>query len=300
MGVQQPCQRAQGQAGDRREGVKWRAQTTARTDTNAPRGNWERQQKNNDGQSSSCSHKYHRAGRSAAVFASRGAAPLPPPTQPAAEGGPGLQPAGTSKRAAQGTSCAAPGHPPVHLVSDVPQHGEGFQGNLKLHRLRLLLQLLRRGKHRLRISGPVSLELRGGSLLAAHQQPRAGEETKTPWNKLWFSSGLQQRCFFARAGTGALAAHPSSPCLLQATGGTGGTRSATPWKRTVPDCCSLPPWHHLVARQRHMRLQERGAASSRGQGRILAQAQPQSRSDPFLGLPLPSSSLRASRICPCG
>lgn len=122
VGVQHPCQRAQGQAGDRREGVKWRAQTTARTDTNAPRGNWERQQKNNDGQSSSCSHKYHRAGRSAAVFASWGTAPLPPPTQPAAEGGPGLQPAGTSKRAAQGTSRAAPGHPPVHLVSDVPQH----------------------------------------------------------------------------------------------------------------------------------------------------------------------------------
>lgn len=62
---------------------------------------------------------------------------------------------------------AGPGHPPLHLVGDEPQHGQGFQGNLKLHRLRLLLQLLWRDKHSLRIAGPISQELQGGRLWAA-------------------------------------------------------------------------------------------------------------------------------------
>lgn len=61
MGVQHPCQRAQGQTGDTTERVKWHSQTNDRTDTNTPRGNWERQDKNKD----LGSRKYHRAGWSA-------------------------------------------------------------------------------------------------------------------------------------------------------------------------------------------------------------------------------------------
>lgn len=80
-----------------------------------------------------------------------------------------LQPCGTLSRRAWCVSSAAPGHLPLHLISDEPQHGQGFQGNLKLHRLCLLLQLLLRDKHSLRISGPISQELQGGSLLAAHR-----------------------------------------------------------------------------------------------------------------------------------
>ena len=66
-------------------------------------------------------------------------------------------------------SSAAPGHLPLHLIGDEPQHRQGFQGNLKLHRLRLLLQLLWRDRHSLEISGPISQELQGGRLLAAHR-----------------------------------------------------------------------------------------------------------------------------------
>lgn len=65
-------------------------------------------------------------------------------------------------------SPAAPGHLPLHLIGDEPQHGQGFQGNLKVHCLRLLPQLLWRHKHSLGISGPISQERQGGSLLAAH------------------------------------------------------------------------------------------------------------------------------------
>lgn len=36
MGVQHPCQRTQGQAGDMTERVKWHSQTNARIDTNVP------------------------------------------------------------------------------------------------------------------------------------------------------------------------------------------------------------------------------------------------------------------------
>lgn len=66
-------------------------------------------------------------------------------------------------------SSAAPGHLPLHLIGDEPQHGQGFDGNLKLHTLRLLLQLLWRDKHSLGIPGPISQKLQGGSLLAAHR-----------------------------------------------------------------------------------------------------------------------------------
>lgn len=60
-------------------------------------------------------------------------------------------------------------HLPLHLIGDEPQHGQGFQGNLKLHCLRLLLQLLWRDKHSLGIPGPISQELQGGRLLAVHR-----------------------------------------------------------------------------------------------------------------------------------
>lgn len=41
-------------------------------------------------------------------------------------------------------SCAQDleGGPPIHAICDVSKHGEGFQGDLKLHHLCLLLQLL--------------------------------------------------------------------------------------------------------------------------------------------------------------
>lgn len=59
-----------------------------------------------------------------------------------------------------GTSSAAPGHPPVHLVSDEPQHGQGLQGNLKLHHLCLLLQLLWRDRSALGFQAPFSRNYR--------------------------------------------------------------------------------------------------------------------------------------------
>lgn len=34
------------------------------------------------------------------------------------------------------------GGPPIHAICDVSKHGKGFQGDLKLHHLCLLLQLL--------------------------------------------------------------------------------------------------------------------------------------------------------------
>lgn len=75
-----------------------------------------------------------------------------------------LRPTGIPSRKLA-TSSAAPGHLPAHLVSDEPQHGQGLQGNLKLHHLCLLLQLLWRDRISLGISGPIFQELQGGRLL---------------------------------------------------------------------------------------------------------------------------------------
>lgn len=61
-------------------------------------------------------------------------------------------------------------------------------------------------------------------------------------------------------------ARPSSPCPLQATGGVPVVSGVPPPGSRQSQTAALPPWHHLVARQRHARLQERGAASSRGRG----------------------------------
>lgn len=102
------------------------------------------------------------------MFASQGTVPLPLWIQPADERGPGTHCDPTGIPSGElGTSSAAPGHLPLHLVSDEPQHRQGLQGNLKLHRLCLLLQLLWRDRISLGISGPISQELQGGRLWTA-------------------------------------------------------------------------------------------------------------------------------------
>lgn len=71
-------------------------------------------------------------------------------------------------------------------------------------------------------------------------------------------------------------ARPSSPCPLQATGGAGGVRSATPWKQTVPDCCSPSLASPRGPAETREAAGEGSCIITRTRRRILAQARQQS------------------------
>lgn len=185
------------------------------------------------------------------MFAPQSTVPLPLWAQPAAEGGAGTRCDPTGIPSGElGTSSAAPGHPPVQLVSDEPQHGQGLQGNLKLHHLCLLLQLLWGDRISLGISGLISQELQRDRLLTAL--------VTTVWvgkqspEKQFLVSTLPALPVCQRSHRSACSLQLLFPHVLAPNGSwvaadCSAPAQEHPWKGLVPNFAFLPFWDHLVA-----------------------------------------------------